>query len=326
MPSNGVTLRYKPVKKVGFTDDVTIMAKDAERASTEYASEVGGLYLSRRKSYAQHIGPAKEAPAVTSADVAALKPPRQCPKPWCTRRFFTMKEVRCHVLWHKNREGGSVDKTRLERGMVVAALGPPEHRFFLMFWTDGACKWLLHKHFGPECQHLVDNFFATHFYLDPSSGVEVPDEHRCVQCNKQCTRDQDLQSHVPCEHTFPVRKGTRTYRKTLAVVRQRFQDSLSKVCMSDGSELQNKYKATWVGMIFTADGDEVVHASSHILTAKMKFGEYREIVRNCRLRRTTKIAIYKSVALSRATFGCETVRLTSAVCRKYRVFNTSAYL
>ena len=103
LPSNGVTLRCKPVKKVGFTDDVTIMAKDADSATTkikntEHASEVGGLYLSRRKSYAQHIGRAKEAPAVTSADVAALNPPRQCPKPWCTRRFFTMKEVRCHVL------------------------------------------------------------------------------------------------------------------------------------------------------------------------------------------------------------------------------------
>ena len=56
-------------------------------------------------------------------------------------------------------------------------------------------------------------------------------------------------------------------------------------------------------MTFTANGDEAVHVDDRILQGEIAFGNYRSI----QLRRCIKVSIYKSVALSRATFGCKTV-------------------
>ena len=138
-------IRDVTVDKVGFTDDVTLLTSDVERASNtvqnvQKSSSKGGLYVSVRKSFAQHIDRCSEAPTVTPKDIESLKLTRECPKPWCTRRFGTMKEVQSHALWHAKYEGGVIDSERLSVGTIVSARGPPEHRFFLVHWSDGQIK------------------------------------------------------------------------------------------------------------------------------------------------------------------------------------------
>ena len=85
-----------------------------------------------------------------------------------------MKEVQFHVLWHAKYEGGVIDSERLSVGTIVSARGPPEHRFFLVHWADGQSKWVLNKHSTYTCQHLIENYFSMHFYLDRASDIQVP--------------------------------------------------------------------------------------------------------------------------------------------------------
>ena len=237
---------------------------------------------------------------VTPKDIESLKLTRECPKPWCTRRFGTMKEVQSHVLWHERYEGGVIDSERLSAGIIVRARGPPEHRFFLVHWADGQSEWVLNKHFTHTCQHLIENYFPIHFYLDHASDLQVPwPEHRCAQCNQQCVGQEHLKLHVFNQHTFPARQGTRNYRRAHLKVQQRFQDSLPKVLMCNGHLLKNKHIAKWVGMTFTANGDEAVHVDDRILQGEIAFGKYRSIMRSSQLRRNTKVPIQECGVVTR---------------------------
>ena len=167
-PLDGIEVRGELVSRVGFADDVTEYSSEgAPRLSTtmqniQYVADKACMSISAKKSYAQHIGRAMSCPPVTSADIAALDLKRQCPKPWCTRRFSTQDEVRGHLIWHKCHEGGKMDYALLATGMIVCARGPPWHRFFLVSWPLGQSppQWVLGKHFREGCHHLVDLFFS----------------------------------------------------------------------------------------------------------------------------------------------------------------------
>ena len=98
--------------------------------------------------------------------------------------------------------------------------------------------------------------------------------------------------HVFNEHTFPARQGTHNYRRACLKVQQRYQDSLPKVTLRNGHLLQNKYVAKWVGMTFTANGDEAVHVDDRILQGEIAFDNYHSIMRSSQLRRCTKVSIY----------------------------------
>ena len=117
----------------------------------------------------------------------------------------------------------------MAQGTIVSARGPPEHRFYLVGWNDGQLKWILHKQFQVGCYHLIDNYFTVHFYLNRAGDLEVPWEFRCKQCNEQFTDDETLGRHVVASHTFPVHRGTVSYRKTECVVHHRFQETLPRV-------------------------------------------------------------------------------------------------
>ena len=137
--SRGITLRDTAYDKVVFADDVTatgtVVADVSHRLQIlELSSGKAGLRMSRAKSCAQHIGYSKDMPAVTADDIEALQLKYECPKPWCTQRFASLVAVRAHCVWHDKREGGCIDQEELARGQIVGARGPPEHRFFLVFW------------------------------------------------------------------------------------------------------------------------------------------------------------------------------------------------
>ena len=149
--------------------------------------------------------------------------------------------------------GGSIDQTHLANGQIIGARGPPEHRFFLVLWTGGEFKWLLHKSFTPQTQHLIDNFFFVHFHLDRGGAIGGgPDEARCAQCNMFFSSLEERDQHVHDVHTFPVRRGTLAYHKANKKVQQRFQETLPKVQLR-GGEVRNKFMKKWVGMSYTAD-------------------------------------------------------------------------
>ena len=89
-----------------------------------------------------------------------------------------------------------------------------------------------------------------------------------MQCNQECADQEHLKLHVFNQHTFPARRGTRNYPKALLKVLQCFQP---KVTLCNGLSMSNKHTPTWVGMTFTANGDEVVHVEDHILQVKIAF-------------------------------------------------------
>ena len=176
--SGGIMLCDTAYDQVVFADDVTITVTGGaiddlthRLQILELSSLKAGLATSHTKSCLQHIGHSGDALAVTSRDIQALKTKFECPKSWYTRRFTSAAEVREHVVWHDTREGGRIDQAKLATGYVVAARGPPEHRFFLVYWATGEFKWLLHKSFTPQTQHLIDTFFYTHFHLDRDGTI-----------------------------------------------------------------------------------------------------------------------------------------------------------
>ena len=181
--SRGIKLREVTYDRIAFADDVTetgeVVSDMSHRLQIlELSSDKAGLRVSRAKSCVQHIGYSRDVPAVTADDIEALQLKFECPKQWCTQRFANSAAVRSHVLWHDRREGGRVDQNELVKGQIVGARGPPEHRFYLVFWDDGRRRWLLHKCFTPTSQHTIDQFFLIHFYLDRCGSLGDPTESR----------------------------------------------------------------------------------------------------------------------------------------------------
>lgn len=324
--SSGIKLRDVAYDKVVFADDVTMtgdkgMADLSHRIQLlQFSSSKAGLVTSAAKSCTQHIGHSSNAPAVTPRDVEALKPKYECPKAWCTRRFTSATEVRFHVLWHDRREGVGIDQDNLAKGQIIAARGPPEHRYYLVLWATGESKWLLHKGFGPKTQHLIDIFFIIHFHLDRGGDISVPGEQRCVQCNMFFTSAVELVQHVRATHTFPAMRGTIIYHKARKQVMQRFQEGLPSVELR-GGVLKNKFVKKWVGMTYDADGGQEYHVRERLMWSGIEFGRQRTMLRNRRLNLSIKISGYKGAVLVNATYGCESIRLTASIKRKYQDFN-----
>jgi len=104
-------------------------------------------------------------------------------------------------------------------------------------------------------------------------------------------------------------------------VRQRYQETLPKVKLLNGWELQNRFVAKWVGMTLDADGNDDNYIRNRILYSTVVFGQHKEMLRCHRLRKGYKISKYKGSVLTKATFGCEVVRLTARATRRYKVFN-----
>ena len=143
-----------------------------------------------------------------------------------------------------------------------------------------------------------------------------------MQCNMLLTCNAELAQHVRTAHTFPVRRGTLAYHKARKIVYQRFQDSLPKAQLR-GGELRNKYVKKWVGMTYTADGDQLDHVRQRLIWASIEFDRQRSMLRSRRLLRSIKVSGYKGAVLVNATFGCECITLTPRVIRKYVDFNAS---
>ena len=326
---DGIDVEGLNVDKVGFADDVQLLSTggvdrlSARIQQIQAVSEPAGLRVSTDKTYAQHIGRDAEAPRVTSADIKSLKPSIRCPVPWCTRVFNTRSEMRGHELSHKCSKKRIMDQSMLAKATILSVRGPPERRFYLVTWLgeNVGPRWLEEKHFQGQNSFLVDAYFYIHFYLDRNSNLEAPGEHRCVQCNKFLVDPEALRAHVEAEHMFPAKPGTMAYRKAFVAVQQKHQQSLPKVRLRGGIMLDNKYKATWLGMALSANGNDEEHVKHSILLAKIKFGQYRLMMRSKRLWRSIKIANYKGLIVSRATFGCEAVDLTQKTIRRYKAFN-----
>ena len=323
--SRGIKLRNTAYDKVAFTDDVTLTGDDVPDLShraqlLQHSSSKAGLEASAAKSCTQHIGYSSDAPAITVRDIEALKLKHECPKSWCSRRFTSAAAVRSHVTWHERREGGGIDQDKLKSGQIIAARGPPEHRFYLVLWANRELKWLLHKSFGPDTQHMIDIFFIIHFHLDRDGNIEVPGESRCIQCNSFFASDVELEQHVRATHTYPAMRGTSVYHAAKKQVMQRFQESLPTVQLRDG-DIRNKYMKKWVGMQYDADGGQLWHVRERLMWAGIEFGRQRRMLRSGRLNLPIKISGYKGAVLANATFGCESVRLTNVVKRKYCTFN-----
>ena len=132
--------------------------------------------------------------------------------------------------------------------------------------------YLLHNR---RFQYLIDLFFCIHCQLDPTCDLRLAGEQRCMQCNEFFLSDKDRQTHVESTHTYPVRQSTRNYARALENVRQSFQEGLPRVYLH-GAPLANRYKAKWVGLTLTADGDEQSHVRSCLLSAEILFGQHRK--------------------------------------------------
>ena len=164
-------------------------------------------------------------------------------------------------------EGGRIDQNELAHGQIVGARGPPEHRFYLVFWTDGRRRWLLHKCFTPSTQHMIDQFFLIHFHLDRSGSLRDPTEARCAQCNMLLACAADLTQHVRTAHTCAARRSTRSHHLADVEVKRRFrfQKSLPKVQVLGGVNLRNVFKKKWVYMTYTTDNDQEYHVREHLM-------------------------------------------------------------
>ena len=176
---DGVTIKGNNIDKFGFADDVTMISSEGpDRLSTsvqnvQYFSSRAGLSVSATKTYSQHIGRGAEAPAVTSADIEALKMPVCCPVSWCTRRFSNKTELRGHQLWHTKRSRCCADQERLAQGSILCARGPPDNRYYRVFWRDASPQWLRHTQFTVETLPIVELFFQMNSHLNRNTGIEV---------------------------------------------------------------------------------------------------------------------------------------------------------
>ena len=74
-------------------------------------------------------------------------------------------------------------------------------------------------------------------------------------------------------------------------------------------------------MTYTANGGQDDHVRERLAWAGIEFGRQRGILSSSRTFLPIKISAYKGAVLINATYGCETVTLTSAIVRRYQRFN-----
>ena len=109
--------------------------------------------------------------------------------------------------------------------------------------TDASRKYVVY--------HLIPEYFFFRPHLDCNDDLKVAGEHRCVQCNAFLPDQASLRSHVRQRHTYPVRKGTVTYRKTYCEVQLFCQKQFPRVQLL-GDYLMRHDKVT--GHVTVSDG------------------------------------------------------------------------
>ena len=239
-----------------------------------------------------------------------------CPVSWCTRRFSNKTELRGHQLWHTKRSRCCADQERLAQGSILCARGPPDNRYYRVFWRDASPQWLRHTQFTAATLPMVELFFQVNSHLDRNTDIEVPWENRCAQCNEFFDSPALLQSHIQQQHTCPVRPGTRSYYKATMEVRRRHQESLARVTLLGGKQVTNRFKSKCLGMTLTADGDDSEHVRLCIINAEVCFGKYRQMLQDRKLPKSFKVSTYKGDVLVKETFSSEIIYMTSRTCRR----------
>ena len=160
-------------------------------------------------------------------------------------------------------------------GTIVNARGPPEHRFYQVLCIDGRSQWVLHKQIEPRFQYLVDLLLLLHTLPAWPSVRSASGEHRCMQCNEFFLSSTKQPMWSPPTHIQWGKALTTMWELYLENVWQSFREGLSRVYLH-GAPLANRYKAKWVGLTLTADGDELSHVRSRLLSAEIHFGQHRK--------------------------------------------------
>ena len=152
--------------------------------------------------------------------------------------------------------------------------------------------------------------------------ITVSGEHRCIHCNVQFKRHQDLQSHRTkgCELKPASRAGSKTERALEKKKQIAVQEAAGEVWMGS-AKLQNSFNFNYLGFRFQADGDQNSALSQRMAIARARFGQLHEVWRSKKLPTTAKIRVYACAVVSVLTYGCEIWKFDEKAMRQLRGWN-----
>ena len=169
----------------------------------------------------------------------------------------------------------------------------------------------------------IDEFWLTWIPTGFQESDTIPDlTHRCLDCNKEFKRLQDLKGHLTrgCKHASASRAGTRAERAVLKAKQAEAQEAAGTVTM-EGKRLKNVFVFKYLGFLFQADGDRTGALEQRMAIARSRFGELHEIWRSKKIANAAKVRIYACAVVSVLTYGSEIWAMGAKVKAKIRGWN-----
>jgi exonuclease III len=321
--------------RLEYADDAALVDRDAKEASERVtrlcagALEDADMEISAPKSEVMFCRPRVDLGAITADDfrddaLAAIDVALDFKCQHCGRGFDSKHGKNVHEGRHCRLASKEWHEEEFEVEAILDARGRPDNRFYFVKWKgwdveDG--QWTHHSELG-KVQEQVDAFWDTRPIPDRAKVISVSGENRCVGCNKQFKREQDVKAHLTrgCERADASRAGSRA-EKAVAKARQvAIQDAAGTVEMGEKT-LKNVFNFGYLGFRFQADGDRMPALEQRMAIARTRFGELHEIWRSNKLPTSAKLRIYACAVVSVLTYGNEIWCFDQKVLKKLRGWN-----
>jgi hypothetical protein len=237
----------------------------------------------------------------------------------CGRGFDTQHGLSVHVgRWCRRS-----NSTEYEVDSIADVRGTPEDRYYLVHWKGWAKEhdqWTYWR----QCEGSLDAIDA---FWD-SSGLDRRKSHwlasedglRCRGCCRLCKTPAGLKIH---SHKCSGREASRTGSRAEKVVqrnRRAAAHAAAGVVKLVGVPLKAAYTFKYLGIRYSADGDQVVAVETRLEQAANR---YRMLGRIWRAGLSTrlKLRIYEAAVGSIVTYGCECWTLDPKTQVKVRAWN-----
>jgi len=98
-------------------------------------------------------------------------------------------------------------------------------------------------------------------------------------------------------------------------------DQVTSPLIINQQNIEHVHKFTYLGSIFTDDGDVTTDVNCRLGKAAAVFQRIRSIWASSEISTSTKIWLYNAIVLSVATYACDTWKMTAKIVQKLNVFH-----
>jgi exonuclease III len=319
----GVSLVSVWLERLEYADDAALIDVGYEMASrkvTELETVAQGqadMEISRPKTEYMAVRDYAVAAAV-QVDYDAQVWTHSCAD--CGRGFPTKHGLAVHSGRHCKQAG----KVAWEIEKVVDVRGVPGERFFRVRWVKGTVtddSWVNWRQL--DAMDAIDDFWDASQY-DRAKPVWVAAEagHRCRQCCKLFSREQDLKAHHTrgCAWASASRAGSKA-EKTVRQAKKAAAHAAAGVVRVGGAALKAAFTFKYLGVWFSGDGDRSLGREERMEQAADRFRQLGNIWNSSELSVGVKLRLYEAGVYSVLAYGCECWDLTEQAATALRAWN-----